>query len=111
MSIISVLKDHQEENSIHMEQEITQMSNTLHEIHTEMQNDQAEKNTKEMNELISYWYCQKPNEHVNKLRGASTKNMNNIVDLHGWDFNIDAGQFGGVTENHYKACGNNGSGW
>jgi len=110
-NLFSVLKDHQEENSIHMEQEITQMSNTLHEIHTEMQNDQAEKNTKEMNELISYWYCQKPNEHVNKLRGASTKNMNNIVDLHGWDFNIDAGQFGGVSEQHYKTCGNNGSGW
>ena len=98
---------------IHMEQEIKEMSNTLHEIHTEMQNKEqnAEKNTKEMNELISYWYCQKPNEHVNKLKGASTKNLKNIVQLHGWDFNIDAGQFGGVSENHYKTCGNNGSGW
>jgi len=114
-NLFSELKNHQEENNgmIHMEQEIKEMSNTLHEIHTEMQNKEqnAEKNTKEMNELISYWYCQKPNEHVNKLKGASTKNLKNIVQLHGWDFNIDAGQFGGVSENHYKTCGNNGSGW
>merc|ERR1711902_163501 len=50
-NLFSELKNHQEENNgmIDMEQEIKEMSNTLHEIHTEMQNKEqhAEKNTKE----------------------------------------------------------------